>query len=459
SSASTGEIRVYFNYPVDTALPFTEQAQGNVDLGARILEKISAATRSIDLALYSFDDFNASATDIAQRLADSLVAAKVRGVKVRMVFHDRASTGALTTLINGGIPVLKRTVPSAGSGMHNKFWVFDGRDTVGATDDWVVTGSWNATDDGTYRDAQNAVFIQDRSLAAIYTKEFEEMFGSATDVANSGLARFGPTKRDDTPHWTMVGGTKVEVYFSPSDRTSAAITRTLNSAQQNIFFGLFSFTRDEIAAEIIARKGAGVIARGIIDNINDSGSEYPVLQAAGVDVVAAGHGVVVGAFHHKYGVVDPFHDASDPIVVTGSHNWSSAADTDNDENTVIIHSGAVARQFVREFSNRYSESGGTGSITSLTEGREVPEVPALDAPYPNPFNPSTTVRFALPHDARVRLRVVDVLGRTVETILEETRPAGVYTVIWNADRLATGTYLLVFDADGARLTRKIVLLK
>lgn len=459
SSTSSGQMLLYFNHSVEASLPFAESAEGGVDLGAKLLERISAATHSIDVALYSFDDFSALANDIAGRVADSLVAAKSRGVSVRVVFHDRATTVPLSTLINAGIPVLKRTVVSTGSGMHNKFWVFDGRGTEDATDDWVVTGSWNVTDAGTYRDAQNALFIQDRSLASIYTKEFDEMFGSSTDVPNASAARFGPTKRDDTPHWTIVGGRKVEVFFSPSDRTSAAIIRALHSADHNAMFGLFSFTRDDIAMELIARRNAGVIVRGIIDNTTDSGSEFVPLQSAGVDVLKAGHGVVLGDFHHKYGVVDPFHDASDPIAITGSHNWSSSAETDNDENTLIIHSGPLARQYVREFARRYAESGGSGPITHVDNASSVPAEAALLAPYPNPFNPSTMVRFMLPEAAEVRLRVFDLLGRSVADLMVGPRPPGTFMTTWEAGGMPSGTYLIVLEAGGRRLARKVTLIR
>lgn len=459
SSASSGQMHVYFTHPVEDSLPFAESAEGSVDLGVKLLERISSATHSIDVALYSFDDFSASATDIAGRVADSLVAAKGRGVSVRVVFHDRATTAPLSTLINAGIPVLKRTVISASSGMHNKFWVFDGRGTEDATDDWVVTGSWNVTDAGTYRDAQNALFIQDRSLASIYTKEFDEMFGSSTNVPNASAARFGPTKRDDTPHWTLVGGRKVEVFFSPSDQTSAAIVRAFRSANHNAFFGLFSFTRDDIAAELIARRNAGVIVRGIIDNTNDSGSEFVPLQSAGVDVLKAGHSVVLGDFHHKYGIVDPFHDASDPLVITGSHNWSTSAESDNDENTLIIHSGTLARQYVREFARRYSESGGSGSITHVDATNAVPTEVALLAPYPNPFNPSTTVRFTLPEAAEVRVRVFDLLGRRVADLGSGPRPAGTFTTTWEAGGTPSGTYIIVLEAGARRLARKVTLIR
>ncbi|HTP14085.1 MAG TPA: DUF5689 domain-containing protein, partial [Bacteroidota bacterium] len=166
SPASSGEMDVYFNYSTDATLGLVPAANGGTALMNKLLERISKATKSIDLALYSFDDFGGNSAVVSGRVADSLVAAKGRGVAVRMVFDNKATTTPLAKLITAGISVIKRTLPGTDNGiMHNKFMVFDGRDTTSATDDWVITGSWNVTNDGTTDDAQNAVFIQDQSLA------------------------------------------------------------------------------------------------------------------------------------------------------------------------------------------------------------------------------------------------------------------------------------------------------
>ncbi len=441
SSASSGEMDVYFNYPVSTGLGLSPAANGSTALVDKLLQRISAATRTIDIALYSFDDFATPSTIIADRVADSLLAAKARGVSVRMVLRMGLNSAPLSTLAAGGVPIMRRNVAELGSGMHNKFFIFDGRDTTSATDDWVITGSWNVTNSGTIRDAQNAVFIQDQSLARIYTVEFEEMFGSATDTPNPTAARFGPTKKDNTPHRTVINGNVVEVFFSPSDHTTSAINRALASATQNIFVAQFTFTRSDLAATIVDRKNNGVTVRGLIDNTGDTGSQFSFLQGAGLDILKASHSVVVGDFHHKYGVVDPFHDGSDPLVITGSHNWSSSAENDNDENTVIIHSGAVARQYVQEFAQRYSESGGTGIIVSVEPvSSAVPTTTVLEQNYPNPFNPSTTVPYRIAATAHVSLKVFDMLGREVTTLVDGVQSAGSYRATWNASGLSSGIY-------------------
>lgn len=458
SSTSSGEMDIYFNYSTDTTYHIQPRANGKVNLLSKLLDRIHAAAKSIDIALYSFDDFSGTAGVVSDRVADSLIAAYHRGIKVRMVFDNKTTSTPLGKLITAGIPVVKRSIPGIDNGiMHNKFFIFDGRDTTSAVDDWVISGSWNVTNEGTVKDAQNAVFVQDQSLARIYTVEFEEMFGSSTDSPNLGQAHFGPTKQDNTPHYTIVGGKKVEIYFSPSDHTTSNIIRTLSTADKNIFFGLLAYTRDDIAQTMIARKNAGVIVRGMIDQ---QPSVLGTLQGAGIDAFEPSHSVVTGLFHHKYAVVDPFNDGSDPVVITGSHNWSSAAENDNDENTLIIHSGDIARQYAQEFADRYKESGGTGIITTVHQSSSVvPDAFALAQNYPNPFNPSTTIQFDVAKSGLVSINIYDILGREVALLVHQNFSTGVYTVQWNAATLSSGVYFYRMQAGNFAAVRKLMLQK
>jgi len=457
SSASSGQMNVYFNYPVDATLGLAPPANGSTDLLSKLLARISNTRNTIDMAVYSFDDFEGVPPWVANRIADSLIAAHHRGVKIRVVFDNKTSS-PMSRLEADGISVMRRSVPGIDGGiMHNKFFVFDGRDTTDATDDWVITGSWNVTDDGTLQDAQNAVFIQDQSLARIYTVEFEEMFGSSTETKNPSQALFGPYKTDNTPHVTFVGGKKVESYFSPSDHTTTYIINALSTANKNIFFGVLAFTRDDIAQKLIERKNASVIVRGLIDQ---QPSVLGTLQTAGVDALQAGHSVVTGLFHHKYGVVDPFNDESDPLVITGSHNWSTAAEQDNDENTLIIHSGVIARQYAQEFAKRYKESGGTGIIVGVEKIKgSLPTQFTLSQNYPNPFNPTTTFQFQIPISGLVSIKVFDILGREVVVLLNEVKSVGTYQITWNASTLPSGVYFYRVQAGTNTAVKKAMLLK
>ena len=71
---------------------------------------------------------------------------------------------------------------------------------------------------------------------------------------------------------------------------------------------------------------------------------------------------------------------------------------------------------------------------------------ALDQNFPNPFNPTTTIQYQLPTDSRVTLKVYDLLGREVTTLLNEDRPAGYHDARWDASNTASGVYFYRIDA-------------
>ncbi|HET9130417.1 MAG TPA: T9SS type A sorting domain-containing protein, partial [Terriglobia bacterium] len=89
-----------------------------------------------------------------------------------------------------------------------------------------------------------------------------------------------------------------------------------------------------------------------------------------------------------------------------------------------------------------------------------PRAFSLSQNYPNPFNPTTTIEFTLPADGRVTLKVYDILGREVATLLDETRKAGQYQqVVFDASRYASGVYFAVLQSAGKRLLKKMLLIK
>jgi hypothetical protein len=77
---------------------------------------------------------------------------------------------------------------------------------------------------------------------------------------------------------------------------------------------------------------------------------------------------------------------------------------------------------------------------------ELPITYSLAQNYPNPFNPSTTIRYELPKESFVSLKVVNLLGENVATLYEGTRKAGIFTVQCNASRLASGVYFYRLQA-------------
>ena len=89
----------------------------------------------------------------------------------------------------------------------------------------------------------------------------------------------------------------------------------------------------------------------------------------------------------------------------------------------------------------------------------VPDKFFLDQNYPNPFNPRTTVAYGIPSAGNVRLKVFDMTGREMITIVNEFKDAGYYVVKFNASSLASGTYIYRIESGNFVSARKMVLLK
>jgi phosphatidylserine/phosphatidylglycerophosphate/cardiolipin synthase-like enzyme len=320
-------IRVYFTsprYPDDDAYH-----SGGLD--EELASVIEQAEVSVDLIAYDLD---------LARVADALIAAHRDGVRVRVVIEsDNADEEAVADLRGAGISLVE---DERSSGlMHNKFAVIDGQ--------WVWTGSWNMTENGTYRNNNNVVLIGSTALAENYTAEFEEMFAG----------QFGPTSPDDTPNPRVVitvevgegqkRQVKVENHFAPEDEVAAQIIEEIENAQSRIRFMAFTFTSAEIADAMLERARAGVAVQGVIESRNAGRdySQYNRLRATAHDVLPDGNPYIM---HHKVIIID------DATVILGSYNFTASAEDANDENTLIIHDPEVAALFVAEFGRVYEQA-------------------------------------------------------------------------------------------------------
>jgi hypothetical protein len=99
---------------------------------------------------------------------------------------------------------------------------------------------------------------------------------------------------------------------------------------------------------------------------------------------------------------------------------------------------------------------------------EVPHDFTLTQNYPNPFNPTTVIRYSLSPNpspngrgegVRVTLKVYDLLGREVATLVNEKKDAGTYSVQWNATKMSSGVYFYTLQAAESRETKRMVLIK
>jgi hypothetical protein len=96
---------------------------------------------------------------------------------------------------------------------------------------------------------------------------------------------------------------------------------------------------------------------------------------------------------------------------------------------------------------------------TAAEEQAMPEDYAVLSISPNPFNPTATIRFALPEAAKVELTVYDVGGRAVSRVLNAWREAGVHEVTFNGSNLASGVYIYHLKANDFTASGKLVLMK
>ncbi len=107
----------------------------------------------------------------------------------------------------------------------------------------------------------------------------------------------------------------------------------------------------------------------------------------------------------------------------------------------------------------------TGNITNVNDENNIPEEFALSQNYPNPFNPSTTIKYSIasPNQSgavsSVQLKVYDVLGREIATLVNERQPAGNYTVTFDAGNLSSGVYFYQLRAGSFVSTKKMILMR
>ena len=345
ASNSSGIIRPYFNHSVDHSVSTGVNAQNITSyFNDTIKAYIDRADSTLDICVY-----NASDALIGSAIND----AYNRGVQVRYIADDDVVNSMLNSL-DPNIPITYRTPTPAAGIMHNKFLVIDANSV---NNSWIMTGSTNWTNPSNlFNDYNNLIFVQDQALARAYTLEFEEMW--------SGV--FGSNKEDNTPHDFNVNGKHMELYFSPSDQTTSHILEFINSVDYTLEFALLEFTRDDVGDAIIdVHNNFGTNVRGIIESTNSQYSEFSNLDNAGVSVKS--HSGIPKSIHHKYAIADADITASDPMLLTGSHNWSNNAENNSDENTLIIHDHATANIYLQEFTKRFNELSSTSAIHDFIE--------------------------------------------------------------------------------------------
>ena len=425
-------IQVYFNHresEISTYIdPYREIERSGDNLEAVIIEQIATANFTIDLAVQELN-----LPLIAQALVKShrsgvkvrvildnnyskslsnLTPQEIKRLNRRdrqkyneyfqLVDQNRNGTlskteiaqqDALVILRQAGIPLIDDTADgSKGSGlMHHKYLVIDGKK--------VITGSANFTLSGIHGDFNNLdtkgninhlLIIDNVDVARLFTEEFNYMWG---DNSDGGInSKFGLAKPWRSPASIVWQNTEITVQFSPTSSskdwylsTNGLIGKTIHQANDSIDLALFVFSEQEIVDILQQKQQQGVKIRGVFDPGFAFRYYSEVLDMLGVTLYyrcqAETHNnpwvvplntigtplVNVGdKLHHKFSLIDS------QTVISGSQNWSKAANHNNDEVLIIINNPTVAKHFKQEFQRLYQQAslGLPHSIQSKTREQE-----------------------------------------------------------------------------------------
>lgn len=286
---------------------------------------------------------------------------------------------ALVMLDRAGVPRIDDTADgSAGSNlMHHKFVVADSR--------MVIVTSANFTTSDVHGDfktsasrgnANNLLKLDSSDLAALFIQEFNILWGDGPDGKPD--SKFGVKKPFRPARQVTIGTTPVEVQFSPTSRTipwnnstNGMIGKALSTATQSIEMALFVFSDQNLVNLLEPVQQKGVEIRALIEPgfayrpysealdmlgvaIADENCKYEPgnrpwqnpITTAGVPRLPPGD-----LLHNKFGVVDQ------QTVITGSHNWTDAANLGNDETVLVVHNNStVAAHYLREFDRLYTNA-------------------------------------------------------------------------------------------------------
>ncbi len=291
--------------------------------------------------------------------------------------QEIATRDALKILQQANIPILDdRADGSKGSGlMHHKFIIID-RQTL-------ITGSTNLTLSGVHGDEHNPntrgnanhlLQINSPELAELFAQEFELMWGDG--VGGKLDSRFGLAKPYRSPQEVIVGKSRVTVQFSPTSRkadwttsTNGLIGEFISQANNSIDLALFVFSDQNIADLLQKRYRQGIRIRGLIDAEFIFRYYSEALDMLGVAIarkcqyepnnnlwtspiktIGTANLAKGDKLHHKLAIID------EQIVITGSQNWSAAANHQNEEAVLIIDNQTVAKQFKQEFTRLYQDA-------------------------------------------------------------------------------------------------------
>ena len=346
------------------ALALAQQAQKGIEVRVILDNKYSRAISS-----FSTSEITKLPPRERDRLLQyfQLIDVDNNGVLNSQEINNR---DALIVLENASIPLIDDTADgSKGSGlMHHKFMVIDGKT--------VIVGSTNFTLSGIHGDLGNLdtrgnvnhlLVINNRELAQLFTEEFNYMWRDR---------EFGLSKKFRSPRSISWDNTKIQIQFSPisskqdwSLSANGLIGQTLDNANKSIDLALFVFSDQNLADILQDKQQQGIKIKTLIDRDFIFRYYSEALDMLGVAMlnkcqyetnnnpwkntiktVGTANLETGDKLHYKIAIID------NNTIITGSQNWSAAANYHNDEAVLIIKNETVAKHFQQEFARLYQNA-------------------------------------------------------------------------------------------------------
>jgi len=301
-------VLVYsFSYSQNIGIFFTHKD----NVLEKIISQINDSKKTIHICVFEINH---------EKIIESLIKAKKRGIDVKMVIDDREKNSKEVNLLRTNkIPIV---FDNKRSYMHNKIYIFD--------QETVITGSLNLTYNDINNNRNNIVVIKDNKLADRYEEEFREMFDNKI---------FGKGEKSKN-YYFKVDETDINVFFSPEDNVDRIIIDTIGKAKKSLKIAAFALTHKKIIEKIreISKKASVEI---ILDKSQSRNKDSIYQENDLKKLIKIYNGK--GKMHNKFIIID------DKKVITGSFNFSKNATEKNDENILIITDNNIAKLYEEEF--------------------------------------------------------------------------------------------------------------
>ncbi len=334
------------------SVPAGEELADGYSLVEKIIDRISKAKATIDMAIYLLDH---------EKLVETLISAHNVGISIRVVSDESQKySAAQQELQKAGIPVKfgnRRGI------MHHKFILIDNES--------LIFGTGNFTINGFFRNDNVFLFTENQDLINAYLNEFLQMYHG----------RFGSDKNDLSDTVNQHSGDSFVHYFSPQDKSKiqADFIAEIDRAEESIHFMIYSFSLDWISDALIRAAQRGVKIIGVIDKsflrgVSQEAPRLYSLQHPNLMIRVDGNEETIfvddheegGKLHTKIMLIDGLSDNATTII--GSFNWSQSGLEDNDENFLILKSSAVTERLEIYFNQIYAKSSDPSALGLTISG-------------------------------------------------------------------------------------------